>query len=253
MSQQISLRARNAATGDTQSEFDASTNETITRIAACIMDEDFLGPGHSSIPSNGSPATGYPWVQRTQKTGGTPTVAIVANSGGGIIALATDATSELQEATLYANDMLNWDMTKYASYETRAAMSVLPTVNNVAVFGLHSAWINGPTAFAAYTHFSVGVGGLVSMQSYDGTNTFNISTGVSLVAGVFHAFRIDVTNPANVRFFIDGTEYNTPGQITFGATGSLAILQPYASVYKASGAGLSTLQLDTVQVSMNRA
>jgi hypothetical protein len=60
-------------------------------------------------------------------------------------------------------------------------------------------WIDGPTAAAAYAHFSVGVLGLVTMQSYDGTNTLTGSTGVTLVAGAFHNFRIDASNPANVR------------------------------------------------------
>jgi hypothetical protein len=252
MANQVTLQSRNAANGAAQSEYDAATNETIVRLAAAMLDEDFIGPGHTTIPTNGSPATGYPWVQRIQHTSGTPTAAVVANSSGGIVQLALDATSEKQEASLYANDQLNWDMTKYATYETRAAASVLPTLLAVQVFGLHSAWIDGPTNAAAYAHFSVGAGGLVSMQTYDGTNTISASTGVSLVAGVFHNFRIDASNPANIRFFIDGVEYNTVGQFTFGATGALAILQPYHSVYKASGTGLSSLQLDSCQVSMNR-
>lgn len=253
MSQAIQLRSRSIVTGDAQSEYDAATNETIFRNAAAVLDEDFIGPGHTSIPASGSPATGYPWVKKTVQTSGTPTVAAVANSGGGIVQLALDATSEKQEGTLYANDSLNWDLTKYASYESRAAASVLPTLLAVAVFGLHSVWIDGPTNAAEYVQFSVAASGAVSMQCYDGTTTANVATGVSLVAGAFHIFRIDVSDPTNVRFFIDGIEYNTPGQIKFAATGASAILQPYASVYKASGAGVGSLQLDSVQVSMNRA
>ena len=105
----------------------------------------------------------------------------------------------------------------------------------------------------AYLHFSVGVGGLVTMQSFDGVTTKSLSTGLSLAAGVFHIFRIDISDPTNVRFFIDGTEYNTPFQIPFAATGALAILQPYQGVYKASGVGVATLRLDAVPATMNRA
>jgi hypothetical protein len=252
MANQVTLQSRNAVNGAAQSEYDAATNETIVRLAAAILDEDFIGPGHSSIPAFGSPATGYPWVQRTVKTSGSPTVAIIANSSGGIVQNALDATSEKQEASLYANDQLNWDMTKYATYETRAAASVLPTLLAVGILGLHSAWIDGPTNAAAYAHFSIGAAGLVSMQMFDGTTTTSGSTGVNLVAGVFHSFRIDASDPTNLRFFIDGTEYSTKGQLAFAGTGAIAILQPYASVYKASGAGLASIQLDTVQVSMNR-
>jgi hypothetical protein len=119
MSNQDFLRSSNTANGYAQCQFDAVSQEIIVRSTAVIFDEDFIGPGHTTIPSNGSPTTGYPWVQRTVKSAGSPTVAAVANSGGGIVALAQDATSEKQEATLYANDSLNYDLIKYATYEAR--------------------------------------------------------------------------------------------------------------------------------------
>lgn len=252
MSQAIQLRSRNTVTGDAQSEYDAATLETIYRNAAAIIDEDFVGPGHTTIPANGSPATGYLWVKRTQQTGGTPTVAAVANSGGGIVQIALDATSEKQEASLYANDSLNWDMTKYAGYESRAAASVLPTLVVEQVLGFQSAWIDGPDNASFYVRFQNTASGL-NMQTKDGVQTLSAATGIVLVAGAFHMFRIDISDPTNVRFFLDGIETSTKGQFSFAATGASAILQPYASCYKASGVGVGSLQLDSVQLSMNRA
>lgn len=248
----IQSRARTSVSGDPQSEFDAASNETILRYSAAILDEDFLGPGHTTIPTNGTPATGYPWVQRIQHTGGTPTVAIVANSPGGIVQLALDATSEKQEASLYANDQLNWDMTKSATWEARIAVTVLPSAVQVEmVFGLRSAWIDGPDNFTIYSDFQLLGSGALNVRSKDGTNTFSNSTGIVLVAGVFHNFRIDATDPTNVRYFMDGTEFSNHN-MPFAATGANAILQPYVSVYKASGTGLGTFQVDSTQLGMNR-
>jgi hypothetical protein len=248
----VHLQSRNANTGESQAQFDATTGETILRLSAVILDEDFIGPGHSSIPAFGSPASGYPWVKHTQQTGGSPTVAIVANSAGGVVACALDATSEKQEATIYANDQLNWDVTKSATWEGRIAFSVLPGALVEMVFGLHSAWIDGPDNASDYVRFQALASGTINYQKKDGVQTLSYPTSTILVAGAFYNFRIDATDPTNVCFFINGVQVNTPGQINFQATGGAAIMQPYCSVYKASGAGLGTMQIDSMQLGMNR-
>jgi hypothetical protein len=250
----LSLRSRNAATGDAQSEFDAATNETITRYTAVIIDEDFVGPSHAAAGGIPTAATvGYPWIQKTVKTGGTPTVAALANAGGGIVRCALDATSEKQEATLYAADVLNWDMTKSAILEARISNHVVPSAAAVEmVFGLHSAWIDGPDNASFYADFQQLASGAVNMRTKDGVQTLSKSTGVVMTVDAFHIFRIDAMDPTNVRFFIDGAEVSTSGQLSFAATGANAVLQPYFTVYKASGVGVGTFDLDMVQVGMNR-
>lgn len=247
----IQLRSRNAASGDAQSLYDAATFETIQRYSAVTLDEDFTGPGFSSIPT--SATAGCAWIKKTVQTGGTPTVAPVANAPAGIIRAALDATSEKQEATLYAADVLNWDMTKSAIVEARIANHVLPSAAAVEmVFGLQSAWIDGPDNASFYAQFQQLASGVVNMRTKDGVNTKSNAAGVTMTVDAFHIFRIDATDPTNVRFFIDGNEVSTPGQMTFAATGASAILQPYVSVYKASGVGVGTIDLDMVQLGMNR-
>jgi hypothetical protein len=246
-------RSRNDLDGHVLAFFDKTTDETTVRLQPAVLDEDFVGAGHSSIPAFGSPATGYPWVQKTVKTSGSPSVAIIANSAAGIVACALDATSEAQEATLYANDQLNWDVTKNLFFEARAAMSVLPSVAGVeAVFGLQSAWAAGPDNASYYLRFQMNGSGLVNLQSKDGVTTKSVSSGVTLLAGAFHLFRIDASNLSNIRFFIDGTEVSSSGAFTFAAVPPQSVLQPYSSVYKASGTGVGTLQLDMIQAATNR-
>lgn len=247
----ISLRSRNAATGDAQSEYDASTSETIQRYTAVVLDEDFVGPSHTAgIPT--AATVGYPWIKKTVQTGGVPSVAAIANAGGGIIRAALDATSEKQEASLYAADVLNWDMTKSAVFEARVSNHVVPSAAAVEmVFGLHSAWIDGPDNAAFYADFQQLASGALNMRTKDGVQTLSNSTGVVMAVDVFHILRIDATDPTNVRFFIDGAEVSNKN-MSFAATGANAILQPYFSVYKASGVGVGTFDLDMVQVGMNR-
>lgn len=247
----LQLRSRTAASGDAQSEYDAATNETIVRYTAATLDEDFTGPGFSTLPT--SATAGCAWIKKTVQTGGTPSVAPVSNAGGGVIRLALDATSEKQEASLYAADVLNWDMTKSAIWEARISNHVVPSAAAVEmVFGLHSVWIDGPDNASFYADFQQLASGVVNMRTKDGVNTLSNATGVTMVVDTFHIFRIDATDPTNVRFFIDGAEVSTKGQMSFAATGASAILQPYVSVYKASGVGVGTIDLDMLQVGMNR-
>lgn len=254
MGSTLSLRSRNIATGDAQSEYDAATAETITRYTAVILDEDFVGPSHAAAGGIPTAATvGYPWIQKTVKTGGSPTVAAVANAGGGIIRCALDATSEKQEATLYAADVLNWDMTKTLIWEARLSNHVVPSAAAVEMaFGVHSVWIDGPDNASFYADFQQLASGAVNFRTKDGVQTLSNPSPVVMVVDTFHNFRIDATDPTNVRFFIDGAEVSTKGQMSFAAVGANAILQPYFTVYKASGVGVGTLDLDMIQMGMNR-
>lgn len=256
MGSTLQLRPRNTAQGDAQSEYDAATNETVYRNTTVVLDEDFVGPSHAA--SGGIPTTatvGYPWIQKTVKTGGSPTVAAVSNYPGGNVRCALDATSEKQEATLYAADVLNWDVTKSLVWEARIANHVLPTGVVEMVFGLQTAWIDGPDNASEYVRFQQSASGAINIQAKDGViaaQTFAASAFSGMVVDAFHIFRIDCTSPTNIRFFIDGLEINTPGQVTFSGTGASAILQPYVSVYKASGVGVGSIDIDMIQAGMNR-
>jgi hypothetical protein len=233
---------------------DINTEETIARFTAALLDEDFQGAGHlAAFPT--SATTGYPWVAKI--TGAAPpTVGIVANSPGGVAACALTAASQAQEALLYSGDQLNWDATKSATFETRLAMSVLPTGVAEAVFGLHSAWnAAGPDATAVYVDFQLLGSGLVNVRIKDGvTGVQSQSSGVTLAAGAFHNFRFDLVDPTNVIFAIDGVRVggNLSTKLTFAATGTAAVLQPYFDVFKASGTDVATMQIDSVQLGANR-
>jgi hypothetical protein len=251
MGSTIQLRSRMDGTGNSQSVFDAATGETISRYSAITLEDEFLYPV-ATIPTQGAPAIGYPWVKRTVQTAGTPTVVITTSAAGGTVRCALDATSEKQEASFYANDQLVWDMTKSAMFEARIANHVLPTGVVEMVFGLQSAWIDGPDNASFYAEFQQSASGVVNMRTQDGVNAISKATTVTMVVDAFHNFRIDATTPTNVRFFIDGVEVSTPGQLSFAATGSNAILQPYISVYKASGVGVGTVDIDMIQLGMNR-
>lgn len=229
--------------------FDQKSQEVVGIDAPLQFDDDFIGAGHTAgIPAAGSPTAGYPWVKKIVGAG-PPTVALVSNGAGGQIACALTSTSEKEDAALYWNDNLSLDVTKFLVWQARAQLSVLPSAAGVqAVWGLQSAWIDGPSNAAEFIRFGATANGTVLMTSFDGTTTNSISTGLTVATTDWHEYRIDCTNIADIGFYIDGVRYNTPGQIGFAATGASAVLQPYNSVYKPSGAGVATLTLDAISV-----
>ena len=232
---------------------DGQSYETVERMSGLRFIEDFVGAGAQVIPAVGSAVDGFPWVKKLVETAGTPTVAGVANAGGGIMQCALDATSEKQEATLYWGDSKGLDVTKGFIVEWRANLHVLPSVAGVeAVFGVSSSWIDGPDNAAEYLEFGANGSGAINLRSQDGTTQNSIASGVTVVADGWHVYRIDAVDLTDIKYFIDGVQVSATNALAFAATGANAILQPYASVYKAAGVGVATLQLDYVKAFMNR-
>jgi hypothetical protein len=218
--------------------------ETIVRYSPIAFDDDFVGSGHTAVPTTAT--AGYPWIKKLVKTGGTPAVSAVANLGGGVMSALIDATSEKQEATLYYGDQLQFDVSKGVVFEARVAFHTIPTGVAEIVFGLQSAWADGPDTATYYLDFQASASGAINCRSKDGVNTTSDASSVTLVADAYHVFQIDASDPTNVLFFIDGTRVGLapPATRSFAATGASAILQPYMSVYKASGTGVGEVRAD---------
>lgn len=241
---------------------DTQSYETVASYAALQFLEDFIGAGHTAgIPAAGSPIAGYPWVAKLVKTAGSPTAALVANAAGGQVAIALDATSEKQEATLTWNDNLSLDATKKLNFEARIKLGVPPSATGVqAVFGLAQSWIDGPDNNTRLIQFGckanngltlrmIDSGALVSQAA---AYLYAPATQVALDTS-FHVFRIDISDPADIGFYMDGSRLNAKGSFAFTSIGANAILQPYFSVYKPAGTGLATLTVDKADVWSQRA
>src|SRR5580704_5941550 len=218
MGSSVRLAAALDKSGNALREVDQASQETIVRFAAALLDEDFQGAGHLAVFPTVA-ATGYPWVSKVTAPG---TVGVVSNFPGGACACALTSATGAQEALLYSGDQLNWDATRSATFESRLAMSVLPTGIAEAIWGLRAAWNAVPDSVATYVDFQMLGNGLINIRIKDGVTVLqSFSTGVTLAAGVFHNFRFDLVDPANVLFSIDGVRVSPP-KMTFAATGASA-------------------------------
>ena len=243
--------------GGVQVYFDGNTSETTAFAHPFQFSDDFVGAGHTAgIPLAGAPAAGYPWVK---KIVGTPTgVALVTNSSGGQLACALAATLEAEEASLYFNDSLSFDTSKISQGEWRSALSVIPTGVASAFVGIGSAWVGGPLNLARYAGFYWSASAALQIISKDGAgNTFSFAAaqigGAAIISDLnFHLYRIDFSNPADVVFLVDGNRVNPVGSVVWAPGAVNGILQPWHTVYKASGTGVATLTIDKIDLAGNR-
>ncbi|HEY8686000.1 MAG TPA: hypothetical protein VIO57_10380 [Chloroflexota bacterium] len=245
------MATRSRYTGGRLDFFDSVTSERVQPIAPILSYDDFLGAA-VVVPAAGAPESGMLWCKKIVGAA-PPTVAGVANGIGGQVACTLTATSEKQDAVLFWNDQKGVDVTKGAIFEARIQLSVLPSAAGVQAYaGLSSTWIDGPDNNTCFMQFCATASGALLVRSFDGVTTVSAASGTTVLATDWVTLRIDATDVTDVKYFINGAQVSTTGQVNFAATGTLAVLQPFIGCYKPSGTGVGTLTVDHVRTWMNR-
>lgn len=227
---------------------DPTTGEVVGVTNPVYFYDDFMGAGHLSIPT--SVTAGANWCSKIVGAA-PPTVGALANAG--VIQIATSATSEKEDAVLYCLDQRAYTVNLGLQFETRVQLPVIPTAGTKAVFGVAGAWADGQNNIAQYLRFAVNGNGQILCESQDGTTQLSVNSGVTVATTTeWHILRIDATDVTNVGFYIDGVQVCTTTTFPFAATSAAAQVQPYSSVYKASGTSVGTVAIDYVALWQNR-
>jgi hypothetical protein len=209
--------------------YDSSTQERTAPVGApVVFYDDFLGAGKAVIPVGGSAESGMAWAQKIVGAA-PPTVAGVADAANGVVACTLTADVQAQTAALYMDDQRQFSLEQGLVFECRVKISVLPTLVAECVWGLAGDYNAVP-------------------DTVDRSTT----SGVTATAAQWKIYRIDATTVGDVLYYIDGVHVATGTTFAYAATGANAILQPFFSCYKASGAGLGTLQIDYVRIWQQR-
>lgn len=222
--------------------------ETFLSMFPVAFYDDFIG-ADVVIPASGAPESGTKWTKKIVGAA-PPTVAKVADGTNGLVSCALTAASQKQDAALHMNDELMFSIAQGAIFEARITLLTLPTLNGIASFGLWGAWADGGSAYRV--GFEVPAGGLVAAESDDNVTDTSASTGVTLVAGEWHIFRIDCTDQANIKFYIDGVGVATGTTFANAASAVNSQAQPHVGMYKVSGAGLGVVKADYIKIWQNR-
>jgi hypothetical protein len=233
----------NGPTGN-QTFTEKTSRETVHAMAPLFFYDDFFS--FHEVGSLG------PWdvVEVELNTA----IGLVADGAGGQLSLALDADNNAADAVLFFSDQRIIDVSKQAVIEFRARVSVLPTLTAQIVMGLCGDHNLDKDAATESAWFKLDGDGAVVAESDDTTNdNDDKSTGVTVLATEWHIYRIDFTDLANVRFFIDGNPVATGTTFDMSnLAGAELILQPYFSIDKGADVGVATLLLDYVKAWSNR-
>lgn len=232
--------------------YNASTHETL-RIegAAYEFRDDF---DQSVIQTTAAGVKGW-----TVKDTGAATEALVANQGCGVVSLNLTNANEKQEAGLYLADALNFNLDKHVIFEARVAVHTTPVNQAELYFGLANAYVEGPIIEAdagptIHALFAVDAGALTSTIHTDDTvnetAAGGVATGHTYVLDTYYVFRIDVTDPAKVKFYINGAR-KAPTTTFNMSQGANVVVQPFFMAHKeadGAGTGAGSLYIDYVKV-----
>lgn len=185
---------------------------------------------------------------------GAATEALVADASNGQFLLHLAANDEAEDAVLYHGDQKSFDVGNGLIFEARVNMAVAPGTGVTAVFGMcgdHNLDKDTVTE-GAWFRFQASMACLVETDDTTNNND-DVATGHTAVAGTYDIYRIDFTNLADVKFFVNGA------RVASGTTFDMSNLtageeqmQPYFSLDKASGTGLGDMNIDYVKIYSNR-
>jgi hypothetical protein len=240
------MSTRSKYIGGQQQFFDDQQAFELVHIHAPIQyRDDFLGAGSLVIPAAGSAENGVDWVKKIVGAG-PPTVAGVANAAGGQIACTLTATSEKQDAAIYHGDQKTLDVTKGLIFEARPALGAAVGRRRP---GGGASPPSGSTVRTTprYLQFGATANGALLIRSFDGTTTKSIASGVTLLTTDWHDLSDRRDRRHRRQVFHRRRAGHGDRRCPFAATGTNAILQPYAAMYKPSGTGVGTLTVDDVK------
>lgn len=231
--------------------YDSVTHEQLGPQAPLVLYDDFVGAGKVVIPVAASAESGMGWVKKL--VGAAPTTVVgLADAANGAIECALTSDNQKQDAGLYHDDQRGFDLTTGLIFETRIKISVLPTDVAEAVFGVLGDWADGPDNITYSVFFTADGSGEIFCELNDAATPLTDTSGVTVLATDWHTYRIDATNVADVRFYIDGVHVATGTTFVYAATGADAILQPYLGLYKATGTGEGKIEVDYVRIWQKR-
>jgi len=238
--------------------YDKTNAESLVTMFPVTFYDDFLG-SDVAFPGTGTAEAGCKWSMVLGLGG---LVAKVADGLNGIVSLALSNADEAQIAVLSWNDQESLSLNQGLIFEARLCFSVLPLTGTTivsAVFGLagaHNADLDAGVDCNAWFRVESGANTVLLWETDDNAtdDDDNICAGITLAANVYHIYRIDATDIAAVKFYVDGVLVGTGSMA--GLVTPIWSVQPYFNVSKtdppAVTTGTGTMLIDYVRVFQDR-
>ena len=224
--------------------WDSVTHERRPWGAYVLFEDDFLGFEFMQTES------GSDGRWSTVEVALNTAIAVLADQANGVLRMVMDVDSNAEDAVIYWGDQRGINLKAAAQFECRAKVTVLPTLTGQIVIGMCGDHNLDKDAATEAAWFKFDGSGAALAESDDTTNNNDdIATGVTVLTTEYRIYRIDFSNLADVRFYIDGVAVATGTTFDMSnLTDAEAIMQPYISLDKGADAGLGTLDVDYVPV-----
>lgn len=231
--------------------YDQLTHETVHVQGPITGYDDFLYDASLVIPATGSAESGAPWA-KTIVGAAPPTVAYGADAANGTVVCTLTVDDQKQNALVAKDNHRALKITQGLNIEFGVTLTVLPTLGAELCWGLLGDIGDGADAATYSAFFTADGSGAIVCEMDDNATDASAASGVTALNTDFLVCRIDFTDVTNVLWYINGARVASGTTFAYAATGANATLQPFASAYKASTAGLGTLTVDYVRYWMNR-
>jgi len=228
--------------------YDGSNGETLLPMYPVVVNDDFLGEAYNTT------------FWGTTETNLNTAIALVASEINGVLQLTLDSDDNAEIAALHFGDNLCLSMAQGLIFEARLTFHVLPTTGTEdvqAVIGLasaHNAVLDNIATNVWFKVESAAQTALLWETDNGDTDDNDNSASTILVADTYNIYRIDCTNTAAVKFYVDETLVGTSDMSTT-LSASEAKVQPYINVSKAvssNNTGIGTIYIDYVKVFQSR-
>jgi len=182
------------------------------------------------------------------------TETLLADQPGGVVQLLLTNAAEIQLAGMYTADERQFTLNRGLNFEARIRFTTLPANATTAVIGLTGNTNAAIDTIAESIWFRWDFSGAVTVECDDtaaGHEKSKVATGVTLLADIWHVFRISCDDIASCRFFIDGAQVAASTTFNMNTVPTLQ-LQPMLRLDKAADAlNLGVMEVDYVTVWQN--
>lgn len=173
-----------------------------------------------------------------------------SEDGGGLIVTLDDANAK-GEAVLYQLDNKQFNANNNLAFEFYGQVSHIPEATGTCEvgFGLAGSYAEGIASTYQILVYQDYADTNFQFMVCDANGTTTVDTGIPVVAGVDHVFRVECYDVDNVVLWIDG---NAVATTDFDATDANATMQVFAGVYKPGSTGIGGLKFKSIKVWSDR-
>ena len=212
-----------------------------------VIDMDFFG--HNDAFGNASEGSLAPLTILDTSPAGAASYGYVASSSSGELAIDMAADVEIENLTLYQDDVLQFDIDDLVDVSWKVKMNQATpdaaTMFSVGLIGTRNATIDSIAQSALFR--LVGASAALTVETDDGTNQTSLVTTNTTLAATYKTLKMSFTSgKSDIRFFVDGNP--VAFETTFSMAAYTGKLQVFAQIQKTADSNEDGFTVDRLIV-----